>query len=73
MGWLCGVGVFGLIECTHSLQILHCWLNFNNNNNNSIYLIFYFDLACTVINMTFVQETTTLAISRFSQYLYKKH
>ena len=23
MGWLCGVGVFGLIECSHSLCALH--------------------------------------------------
>ena len=23
MGWLCGVGVFGLIECSHSLPALH--------------------------------------------------
>ena len=23
MGWLCGVGVFGLIECSHSLSALH--------------------------------------------------
>ena len=26
MGWLCGVGVFGLIECSHSLPALHCRL-----------------------------------------------
>ena len=24
MGWLCGVGVFGLIECSHSFPALHC-------------------------------------------------
>ena len=23
MGWLCGVGIFGLIECSHSLPALH--------------------------------------------------
>ena len=35
MGWLCGVGVFGLIECPHSLPALHSRLqNVNNNNNN---------------------------------------
>ena len=26
MGWLCGVGVFGLIECSHSLPALHSGL-----------------------------------------------
>ena len=26
MGWLCGVGVFGLIECSHSLQALRSGL-----------------------------------------------
>ena len=26
MGWLCGVGVFGLIECSHSLPVLHIGL-----------------------------------------------
>ena len=26
MGWLCGVGVFELIECPHSLPALHCGL-----------------------------------------------
>ena len=35
MGWLCGVGVFGLIECSHSLPALHCGLQNNNNNNNN--------------------------------------
>ena len=24
LGWLCGVGVFGLIECSHSLPTFHC-------------------------------------------------
>ena len=31
MGWLCGVGVFGLIECSHSLSALRSGLQFNNN------------------------------------------
>ena len=35
MGWLCGVGVFGLIDCSHSLPALHSWLQFNNNNINN--------------------------------------
>ena len=26
MGWLCGVGVFGLIECSHSLPPVHSGL-----------------------------------------------
>ena len=26
MGWLCGVGVFGLIECSYSLPALHSGL-----------------------------------------------
>ena len=36
MGWLCGIGVFGLIECSHSLPALHNGLQFNNNNDNNI-------------------------------------
>ena len=36
MGWLCGVGVFGLIECPHSLPALHSGLHNNNNNNTCI-------------------------------------
>ena len=35
MGWLCGVGVFGLIECSHSLPALHSGLQFNNNNKTT--------------------------------------
>ena len=35
MGWLWGVGVFGLIECPHSLPALHSGLHNNNNNNNN--------------------------------------
>ena len=34
MGWLCGVGVFGVIECSHSLPALHSGLQNNDNNNN---------------------------------------
>ena len=37
MGWLCEVGVFGLIECLHYLPALHSGLQNNNNNNNNIY------------------------------------
>ena len=37
MGWLCGVGVFRLIECSHSLPSLYCWLIYNNNNNYYYY------------------------------------
>ena len=33
MGWLCEVGVFGLIECPHSLPALHSGLQNNNNNH----------------------------------------
>ena len=36
MGRLCGVGVYGLIECPHSLPALHSGLQNNNNNNNRI-------------------------------------
>ena len=39
MGWLCGVGVLGLIECPHSLPALHSGLQNNNNNNNNIELV----------------------------------
>ena len=35
IGWLCGVGVFGLIECPHSLPALHSRLQNNNNNKKS--------------------------------------
>ena len=34
MGWLCGVEVFELIECSHSLPALQLTPNNNNNNNN---------------------------------------
>ena len=34
MGQFCGVGVFGLIECLHSLPALHSGLQKNKNNNN---------------------------------------
>ena len=37
MGWLCGVGVVGLIECPHSLPALYSGLQNNNNNNNKSY------------------------------------
>ena len=36
MGWLCGVMVFGLIECPHSLPALHSGLQNNNNDNNEL-------------------------------------
>ena len=36
MCWLCGVGVFGLIECSHSLPALHSWLQNNNTDKNNI-------------------------------------
>ena len=35
MGWLRGVGAFGLIECPHSIPALHSRLQNNNNNNNN--------------------------------------
>ena len=38
IGWLCGVGVFVLTECPHSLPALHRGLQNNNNNNNNNYL-----------------------------------
>ena len=34
MGWLCGVGVFGLIDCPHFLPALHSGLQNNNINND---------------------------------------
>ena len=37
-GWMCGVGVFGLIGCCHFLPVLHYWLflnNYNDDNNNN--------------------------------------
>ena len=39
MGWLCGVGVFGLIECPYSLPALHSGLQNNNNNTELTELI----------------------------------
>ena len=46
VGWLCGVGVFGLIECSHSLPALHSGLQYNNNHNNNIdvhsFIIYFF-------------------------------
>ena len=42
MGSLCGVGVFGLIECFHSLPALHSKLQFNNNNNNNLNFLIIF-------------------------------
>ena len=35
MGWLCGVGVFGLMKCSHSLPALIGLRNTVNNNNNN--------------------------------------
>ena len=32
MGWLCGVGVFGLIKYSHSLPALHSGLQNDNSN-----------------------------------------
>ena len=37
MGWLCGVGLFGLIECAHSPGLEQQTAN-NNDNNNNMYL-----------------------------------
>ena len=34
--WLFGLGVFGLIECSHSLPALHSGIQFNNTNNDKI-------------------------------------
>ena len=39
MGWLCVVGVFGQIECPHSLTALHSGLHNNNNNNNLKFIL----------------------------------
>ena len=40
MGWLCGVRVFGLIECSHSLPAFHCGLQLiiiiDNGSNNTV-------------------------------------
>ena len=55
MCWLCGVGVFGLIECSHSLPALHSGLqliinNTNNNNNNNRNCASLSKSECTSIN-----------------------
>ena len=34
MGWLCGVRVFGLVETSHSLPTLHCWLYFIDEDDD---------------------------------------
>ena len=36
MGSLCGVGVFGQMECPHSLPALHSGLQIIINNNNNL-------------------------------------
>ena len=36
MGWLCGVGVFGLIECSHSLPALPSGLQIMMNDDASV-------------------------------------
>ena len=39
MGWWCGVGVFGLIECSHSLPAMRQFIN--NDNITSSDLLMY--------------------------------
>ena len=48
MGWWCGVGVFVLIECSHSLPALHSGLQFNNNNKKKK-LKYYFPTVASFI------------------------
>ena len=43
MGWLCGVGVFVLIECSHSLPAMHCGLQI------IIIIIIIIIIHCTII------------------------
>ena len=52
MGWLCGVGVFGLIECSHSLPALHSGLQII-----IIIIIEYRDNSSVTISATKTQET----------------
>ena len=53
MGWLCGVWVFGLIECPHSLPALHSGLQNNNNNN-----ILLSPLWCNRVHLSLSQPGT---------------
>ena len=41
MGWLCGVGVFGLIVFSLSPSLAQWTHNNNNHNNNNTIMIFY--------------------------------
>ena len=60
MGWLCGVGVFGLIECSHSLPALHSGLQIIIIIDNL--KVFYVhssstvDVQSLVINSPFLQR-----------------
>ena len=46
MGWLCGVGVFGLIECSHSLPALLALRTPVNNNKTKLTVQLYGELQC---------------------------
>ena len=54
MRWLCGVGVFGLIECPHSLPALLSVLQNNNNNNSMFSPVPQYYVCCPCRNTTYV-------------------
>ena len=56
MGWLCGVGVFGLIECSHSLPALHSWLQM-------IIIIISIRITPTKLLKHFISRTFTFLLS----------
>ena len=74
MGWLCGVGVFRLIECSHPLPTFHCRLIFNNN---IIIIRTYLqsslnqDISLLSTRMTFVG--TKFATSRYNCSFRSQH
>ena len=68
MGWLCGVGVFGLIECPHSLPALHSELQNNNNNNISLCTIFHQILFYFLDNFILVVSVFLIFIHLYVQY-----
>ena len=70
MGWLCGVGVFGLIECPHSFPALHSGLQNNNNNTHiSMQLVLHTSALQLVLHIsTAISVTGTHGINPTSRY-----
>ena len=78
MGWLCGIGVFGLIvfslsptiQCSHSLPGFHCQLIFNNNNNNNhLYLHLLSELLYYMVSYSPDISLHSLLIKRVWRFM----